>query len=82
MAEANVQLLSVFWDVENCRVPRGHSALTVVQAIRKRFLTDGRKEAEFLCVCDVFKEHTQLVSQLNDAQVWYTQPPVTGISIV
>lgn len=62
-------LLAVFWDIENCCVPRGKSAMAVVHCIRDKFLCDNRKEAEFLCVCDVSKEPKHLVAELNDAQV-------------
>lgn len=36
--QPNVAYIGVFWDIENCSVPRGKSALTVVQRIREEFL--------------------------------------------
>ncbi|XP_034248491.1 meiosis regulator and mRNA stability factor 1 isoform X2 [Thrips palmi] len=60
--------IGVFWDIENCQVPKGRSAVAVAQLIRERFF-DGRREAEFLVVCDVKKENSQIISELNDAQV-------------
>lgn len=63
------RMLAIFWDIENCGVPRGKSAVAVAHCIRDKFLSPNVKEAEFLCVCDVSKESTTLVSSLNDAQV-------------
>ncbi|XP_025408796.1 meiosis regulator and mRNA stability factor 1 isoform X2 [Sipha flava] len=60
--------IGVFWDIENCQVPKGRSAVAVAQAIRDRFFI-GYREAEFLVVCDVKKENAQVVQELNDAQV-------------
>ncbi|KAI8435891.1 hypothetical protein MSG28_004087 [Choristoneura fumiferana] len=60
--------LGIFWDIENCQVPRGCSAIDVVAAIRAKFLT-GRREADFVVVCDVRKESPQRLQELNDAQV-------------
>ncbi|XP_063380744.1 meiosis regulator and mRNA stability factor 1 [Cydia fagiglandana] len=60
--------LGIFWDIENCQVPRGCSAIDVVAAIRAKFLT-GRREADFVVVCDVRKELPLRLQELNDAQV-------------
>ncbi|XP_046394485.1 meiosis regulator and mRNA stability factor 1 isoform X2 [Ischnura elegans] len=60
--------IGVFWDIENCQVPKGRSAMAVAQVIRDRFFT-GYREAEFLVVCDVKKENSQVIQELNDAQV-------------
>ncbi|KAK3875906.1 hypothetical protein Pcinc_019252 [Petrolisthes cinctipes] len=60
--------IGVFWDIENCQVPKGLSATHVVQAIRARFFNDHR-EAEFMCVCDTLKELSKILEELNDAQV-------------
>ncbi|XP_026317722.1 meiosis regulator and mRNA stability factor 1 [Hyposmocoma kahamanoa] len=60
--------LGIFWDIENCQVPRGCSAIDVVAAIRAKFL-QGRREAEFVVVCDVRKEAPTRLQELNDAQV-------------
>ncbi|XP_071478338.1 meiosis regulator and mRNA stability factor 1-like [Diadema antillarum] len=60
--------IGVFWDIENCAVPRGKSALAVVQRIRDRFFA-GHREAEFMCVCDINKESSTIIQELNDAQV-------------
>uniref|UniRef100_A0A0A9Z6Z8 Limkain-b1 n=2 Tax=Lygus hesperus TaxID=30085 RepID=A0A0A9Z6Z8_LYGHE len=60
--------IGVFWDIENCQIPHGKSALTVVQAIRNTFFEEYR-EAEFTVVCDVHKESPIIIQELNDAQV-------------
>ncbi|XP_025073854.1 meiosis regulator and mRNA stability factor 1 [Pogonomyrmex barbatus] len=60
--------IGVFWDIENCQVPKGRSAIAVTQLIRDKFFS-GYREAEFIVVCDVQKENSQIVQELNDAQV-------------
>ncbi|CAG9094078.1 unnamed protein product [Plutella xylostella] len=60
--------IGIFWDIENCQVPRGCSAIDVVSAIRSKFL-QGRREADFVVVCDVRKESPLRLQELNDAQV-------------
>ncbi|XP_071966064.1 meiosis regulator and mRNA stability factor 1-like [Antedon mediterranea] len=60
--------IGVFWDIENCSVPRGRSALVLVQRIRDQFF-GGHREAEFMCVCDINKENNSVIQELNDAQV-------------
>ncbi|CAH1135931.1 unnamed protein product [Ceutorhynchus assimilis] len=60
--------MGIFWDIENVRVPKMKSASAVVQKIREIFLENYR-ESEFVVVCDVTKEHPQIVQELNDSQV-------------
>ncbi|XP_033736360.1 meiosis regulator and mRNA stability factor 1-like isoform X2 [Pecten maximus] len=60
--------IGVFWDIENCNVPRWKSAISIVRCIRERFFI-GRREVEFLCVCDTTKENKQVIQDLNAAQV-------------
>jgi len=60
--------IGVFWDIENCQVPKGRSAIAITQLIRDKFF-NGYREAEFIVVCDVQKENSQIVQELNDAQV-------------
>ncbi|KAF9824562.1 hypothetical protein SFRURICE_004019 [Spodoptera frugiperda] len=61
--------IGIFWDIENCQIPRGCSAIELVAAIRAKFVRDGRREADFVVVCDVRKETTTRLLELNDAQV-------------
>ncbi|EZA49569.1 Limkain-b1 [Ooceraea biroi] len=60
--------IGVFWDIENCQVPKGRSAIAVTQVIRDKFF-NGYREAEFIVVCDVQKENNHIIQELNDAQV-------------
>ncbi|XP_076763665.1 meiosis regulator and mRNA stability factor 1-like protein isoform X3 [Xylocopa sonorina] len=60
--------IGVFWDIENCCVPKGRSAMAVTQVIRDKFFT-GYREAEFIVVCDVLKENSRVMKELNNAQV-------------
>lgn len=60
--------VGVFWDIENCRPPRGHGVGGVVRCLRERFL-QGQREVEFMCVCDTAKESRATLQDLNYAQV-------------
>ncbi|XP_030069492.1 meiosis regulator and mRNA stability factor 1 isoform X2 [Microcaecilia unicolor] len=64
----NLPPIGVFWDIENCSVPSGRSAVAVVQRIRERFFK-GHREAEFICVCDISKENKEVIEELNNCQV-------------
>ncbi|XP_071579394.1 meiosis regulator and mRNA stability factor 1 isoform X3 [Temnothorax nylanderi] len=65
---SNLPPIGVFWDIENCQVPKGRSAIAITQLIRDKFF-NGYREAEFIVVCDVQKENSQIIQELNDAQV-------------
>uniref|UniRef100_A0A668A514 Meiosis regulator and mRNA stability factor 1 n=1 Tax=Myripristis murdjan TaxID=586833 RepID=A0A668A514_9TELE len=67
-APDNIPPVGVFWDIENCSVPSGRSAVAVVQRIRSRFF-QGHREAEFICVCDISKESKAVIQELNNCQV-------------
>lgn len=60
--------LGIYWDIENCQVPRQKNAAAVVQKIRELFL-DNFKESEFVVVCDIKKESPQIIQELHDSQV-------------
>ncbi|XP_078008930.1 meiosis regulator and mRNA stability factor 1 isoform X7 [Phascolarctos cinereus] len=64
----NLPPIGVFWDIENCSVPSGRSAVAVVQRIREKFFK-GHREAEFICVCDISKESKEVIQELNNCQV-------------
>ncbi|XP_053550508.1 meiosis regulator and mRNA stability factor 1 [Bombina bombina] len=66
--QENLPPIGVFWDIENCSVPSGRSAVTVVKRIRERFFR-GHREAEFICVCDISKENKEVIEELNNCQV-------------
>lgn len=67
---SNKQLppIGVFWDIENCHVPKNKSAASIVKRIRE-FFFNGYREAEFMIVCDVKKESAEIIQDLHDAQV-------------
>ncbi|XP_077131244.1 meiosis regulator and mRNA stability factor 1 isoform X8 [Ranitomeya variabilis] len=66
--QENLPPIGVFWDIENCSVPSGRSAVSVVKRIRER-LFKGHREAEFICVCDISKENKEVIEELNNCQV-------------
>ncbi|XP_023680927.1 meiosis regulator and mRNA stability factor 1 isoform X4 [Paramormyrops kingsleyae] len=66
--QENLPPVGVFWDIENCSVPSGRSAVAVVQRIRNCFFL-GHREAEFICVCDISKESKEVIQELNNCQV-------------
>ncbi|KAG8185520.1 hypothetical protein JTE90_019774 [Oedothorax gibbosus] len=57
-------IISVFWDIENCPVPREKSAVDFVKKIRTTFY-QGRTEANFYVVCDVTNLSNILTEELN-----------------
>ncbi|CAB3253482.1 unnamed protein product [Arctia plantaginis] len=67
--QRQTHMIGIFWDIENVQIPRGCSAIDIVAAIRSKFVRDGKREADFVVVCDVKKEATQKLLELNDAQV-------------
>ncbi len=64
--------VGVFWDIENCPVPMDKSAFSLAAKMRRVFF-EGKREAEFMCVCDVTKERKEVTNALHNAQVHGTQ---------
>lgn len=60
--------VGVFWDIENCRVPPNRSAFALANKMRAVFFK-GKREAEFMCVCDITKESKEVIDALHKAQV-------------
>ena len=60
--------VGVFWDIENCPVPQNKSAFSLAGKIRTVFF-QGKREAEFMCVCDITKERKEVMDALNKAHV-------------
>ncbi|CAI8016947.1 Meiosis regulator and mRNA stability factor 1 [Geodia barretti] len=60
--------VGLFWDIENCSVPTNKSAFTVATKMRRVFF-EGKREAEFMVVCDITKERKDVINALNKAQV-------------
>ena len=65
---ARMEPVGVFWDIENCSVPMSKSAFAVAAKLRQEFIA-GKREAEFMCVCDIQKERKEVTDDLNKAQV-------------
>lgn len=63
--------VGIFWDIENCQVPKYKCASNLVHRIREIFMVNYR-EAEFVVVCDVKKENAQVIQDLHDTQVAVT----------
>ena len=64
-----MQALGVFWDIENCNVPNGKSAIAVCEKIRAQSFFLGHREIQFAVVCDVTREHKAVLEDLDKAQV-------------
>ncbi|KAF4532217.1 hypothetical protein B566_EDAN004303 [Ephemera danica] len=60
--------LLVVWDIENCPVPKGISASSVVKKIRQMFLKTYT-EYRFVVACDITKLKELIRVELSDAQV-------------
>ena len=60
--------VGVFWDFGNCQVTPDKSAFALANKIRKMFF-EGKREAEFMCVCDINKERKEVMWDLSKAQV-------------
>lgn len=59
MTRKQMPPLGIYWDIENCHVPKNKSAASLVHRIRETFMANYR-EAEFVVVCDVKKENPQV----------------------
>lgn len=64
----HLEPVGVFWDIENCAVPPDKSAFALANKMRKMFF-EGKREAEFMCVCDIGKERKEVMDDLNKALV-------------
>ena len=62
-----VEPVGVFWDIENCPVPLDKCAFSLANKIRREFF-EGKREAEFMCVCDITKERKEVTNSLHNAQ--------------
>ena len=60
--------VGLFWDIENCCVPPHKSAFSLANKMRRAFF-EGKREAEFMCVCDITKERKEVTDALHKAQV-------------
>ena len=60
--------VGLFWDIENCNVPAHKSAFALATKMRRVFF-EGKREAEFMVVCDITKEKKEVTDALHKAQV-------------
>ncbi len=60
--------VGLFWDIENCQVPIDKSAFALANKMRQVFF-QGKREAEFMCVCDITKERKEVTDDLHRAHV-------------
>lgn len=67
-APVQLEPVGLFWDIENCPVPVDKSAFALANKMRKEFFV-GKREAEFMCVCDITKERKDVVEDLSKAHV-------------
>ncbi|CAL1525932.1 unnamed protein product [Lymnaea stagnalis] len=53
------ELIGVFWDLQNCPVPRNKSAADIIERIRAKYILVDANNVEkcFYCITDVTKEH-------------------------
>ncbi|GFU33438.1 ATP-dependent RNA helicase DEAH12, chloroplastic [Nephila pilipes] len=61
-------IVSVFWDIENCPVPREKSAVDFVKRVRT-MLYEGRTEGNFSVVCDVHNLNNVHAEELHASNV-------------
>lgn len=61
--------IGVFWDIENCNIPRGKSALEICEKIRNLDFFYGYTEVQFAVACDATKESSYILDELQKSQV-------------
>lgn len=61
--------VGVFWDIENCTIPRGVSPSYLVEKIRLFIQSLYMIEREFAIVCDVPSFTSSIINELNNSQV-------------
>ena len=76
-AVSRLEPVGLFWDIENVHVPRKTSAFALANKMKRVFF-EGKREAEFMCVCDITKERKEVTDALYKAQV---NPPFILIMI-
>lgn len=61
--------VGIFWDIENCRIPKGISPSFLVENIRALTNEFNLIENDFVIVCDVFAMNNNVINELNNMQV-------------
>lgn len=67
-APSPLEPVGLFWDIENCSVPLDKSAFALANKMRQVFF-QGKREVEFMCVCDITKERKEVTDDLHRAHV-------------
>lgn len=62
-------VLGVFWDLENCGIPRGLNVCILVNKIRAIFGLYNFLEREFSVVGDVYGTNNNVINDLNAMQL-------------
>lgn len=69
MAAVQHKPVGVFWDIENCSVPKTKSPSEVIAHIRNFFVFNrlNHREYEFLISCDVTRLRKDIPEDINKA---------------
>ncbi|RWS29208.1 meiosis arrest female protein 1-like protein [Leptotrombidium deliense] len=68
--------IGIFWDIENCRVPKNKSATDLVLKIRNNVVKRHQcREFEFFCGCDTSTLQKHVCEELNRAGVTVAHVP-------
>jgi len=64
---SQTNLVSIFWDIENCAVPKNKSAASLVCHIRREFVTNrlNHRECVFMAACDATRLRKGIVEDLT-----------------
>ncbi|KAK3244426.1 hypothetical protein CYMTET_45958 [Cymbomonas tetramitiformis] len=74
-AEKATGRVAIFWDYDNCPVPKRKSAYAVAQRVRSECITEGCVETEFTCFCDMTRLPAACCNELNNANVLLAHVP-------
>lgn len=69
MAGIQYKPVGIFWDIENCSVPKNKSPSDVIAHIRNFFVFNrlNHREYEFLISCDVTRMRKDMPDDINKA---------------
>jgi len=61
--------VGIFWDIENCSVPKNKSPSGIIAHIRTAFVLNrlNNREYEFLIACDVTRIRSDIREDINKA---------------
>ena len=68
ISDVDQKSVGVYWDIENCQLPSHIDPHSFVEKIRSEFI-QGRKLAEFLCVCDNTRIKKSVIDGLSNEGV-------------